>query len=126
MPPKTARPAVAAAGRGGTVVGQTTSASYHAARSVASDDAIVVIRPAQLDEIRDRLDLLVELTSDWRAAPALLTARELAQSLRCSVVTVGRQVAEGMPCLMLGSERRYELQSVIAWLRTRKEAARAR
>lgn len=52
--------------------------------------------------------------------PALLNSDELARQLSCSTVHVRKLTAEGMPHLLLGDAKRYELERVLDWLRGAK------
>lgn len=47
----------------------------------------------------------------------LLKRSELAKSLSCSIRTIDNLQAQGMPCVRLGSSRRFIFTEVISWLR---------
>lgn len=51
--------------------------------------------------------------------PTLLDRKGLARALVCSVATVDRMVREGMPHVLLGDSRRFDLPVVKGWLATR-------
>jgi hypothetical protein len=48
---------------------------------------------------------------------ALLRRKALAAKLDCSLRTIDNLQAEGMPCVFIGSSRRFILSEVIAWLK---------
>ena len=47
----------------------------------------------------------------------ILTRKELASRLRCSLRKIDHLQAQGLPVLRLGRSRRFILPEVIAWLR---------
>jgi excisionase family DNA binding protein len=49
----------------------------------------------------------------------ILTRRELAQRVKCSVRHLDALIAMGMPCIMLGRSRRFIFTEVLAWLKRR-------
>ncbi len=61
-----------------------------------------------LEEMRDA-------TPPPQKAP-LLSKSQIAQALGVSVATVDREVAEGMPCVIVGASRRFDFDAVRAWL----------
>jgi hypothetical protein len=71
------------------------------------------------------VELLLEATAPREAplsrAPVLLDRSELAQSLGCSVATVDRLSRDGAPCVWLVESRRFELATVLEWLRARSK-----
>jgi len=58
-------------------------------------------------------------------APALLTATELCEQLRCSRATLHRLQLQGLPRLMLLDSPRYSTADVLAWLERRSAAGSA-
>lgn len=76
-----------------------------------------VLRAAVRDVVRAELEGL----ADREAAPlpALLDSAGLARELSCSVVHVRALVKRGLPHVMVGDARRFELPQVLAWLRAR-------
>jgi hypothetical protein len=67
-------------------------------------------------------EALVEHDAGATAAPVLLDREGLAAALGCSVATVSRLRAEGMPVTHLLDSPRYELERVLVWLRARNAA----
>jgi len=53
------------------------------------------------------------------SAIEILTRKELASQLKCSLRHVDNLQTQGMPVLRLGRSRRFILLDVIAWLRRR-------
>jgi phage terminase Nu1 subunit (DNA packaging protein) len=49
----------------------------------------------------------------------MLTKRELAEFFAVSTKTIERQVAAGMPSLVVGGQRRFDLSKATAWLEAR-------
>lgn len=47
----------------------------------------------------------------------ILTRRELANSLKCSLRHLDKIQQGGCPCLFLGRTRRFILSEVVAWLK---------
>ncbi len=65
----------------------------------------------------------LETVLERNLGPALHDRQSLAQQLRCGVDTVDKLRREGMPELRVGDAPRFELEIVLAWLRTRGQAA---
>lgn len=57
--------------------------------------------------------------SETRPAIEILTRKELASQLKCSLRHIDNLQTQGMPVLRLGRSRRFILTEVIAWLRRR-------
>lgn len=57
--------------------------------------------------------------SESHSAIEILTRKELASHLKCSLRHVDNLQTQGMPVLRLGRSRRFILSDVIAWLRRR-------
>jgi len=51
----------------------------------------------------------------------LLTERELAEALRCSVAAIRAWRSEGLPARKLGRLVRFELSTVLAWFERRQQ-----
>ena len=63
--------------------------------------------------------MLAELVAE--PLPALLDRGRLARELCCAPATVDRMVKEGLPFVRVGSDRRFDLHAVKAWLKRTTE-----
>jgi excisionase family DNA binding protein len=87
------------------------------------DDARLVVT-LTLGELRSALqDAITEAVAELAptAGPVLLTGAQLAQTLGVSRATVHRLRVSGCPSIKLGDTFRFELEAVLAWLRTRED-----
>lgn|GEM_PF-2470374 len=50
----------------------------------------------------------------------LLKRKGLAETLNCSLRTIDNLQAAGMPCVFIGTSRRFIAEEVIAWLKRKK------
>lgn len=82
-----------------------TEAATMLARMIAAETASIV---------------LAELRSEANAPPSAshphVSKQKAAQAFDVSPATIDREVAEGMPCIVVGSSRRFDLDAVRAWL----------
>lgn len=86
---------------------------------------LVVTSP---EELREMVRTAVAEALEGRVGPlarrprdaGLLTRAELAEALKCSVSSVDRCVARGMPAVQLLGDRRYRLDAVVAWLEAQR------
>ena len=74
----------------------------------------IAVRVAEI--LSERLAKLVPERSE---APALLDRRGLARALDCSVDSIDKLRAQGMPEIKLVDAPRFQLSAVIEWLRSR-------
>lgn len=77
--------------------------------------AIRLALRAELDSLRDEL---VEALTE-RQVPQLLDGAALAQALDVSAPIIKRLIDEGMPHVVVGTVRRFDLAKVTSWLETR-------
>jgi hypothetical protein len=74
------------------------------------------------DELREEIAAAVgaiKPAAPANDAPTLLDRTQLAKALGCSLPTVDRLRRQGAPQFLLGDAPRFELDAVLAWLRTR-------
>ena len=81
----------------------------------------LTLPPELAAELEQRIrTAVVEALDSQTRHPVLLTIDELGHALGCSRATVNRLRGEGLPTLSLGGESpRFELETVLAWLRAR-------
>lgn len=56
-----------------------------------------------------------------QARPSLLSRQELAQELGCGVDLIDKMRKRGMPTVMLCDSPRFELDAVLAWMKSRRK-----
>lgn len=99
------------------------TAAVSAPAHAPSPSIVDVLRAVMGDVVRDAVrEALAGAAPAAPAAPALLTRAQLAAALGVCQRSVSLLVAEGMPCLLVGEARRFELGRVLAWLETRDAA----
>lgn len=81
---------------------------------LAPEDLVALIRKEILPE-------LVALAMDRPDPTALVDRRGLARELSCSLATIDRLTARGMPSIKVVDARRYSVTEVLSWLRSRVE-----
>ena len=67
-------------------------------------------------QIPSKAEDAVDATKKAHSA-TLLRRAELAVELGCSLRTIDKLQADGVPCLYIGRSRRFILSEVIAWLK---------
>lgn len=80
--------------------------------------ALVVLPAEALSDLVTRAVALA-LENEARPTFGLHDRASIAQALNTSTATVDRLVRQGMPHLLVGEARRFELPTVLEWLRTR-------
>lgn len=96
--------------------------------SIQSTDArnvrVIVLTEADLDARleaaaeRGAARAIARMQSDV-CTTGLLSARELAKTIGCSATQVQKLTAAGMPVVMVGTRRRYDVQTCRDWLASR-------
>jgi hypothetical protein len=89
--------------------------------------ATISLPPAALDALVDRIVTAVAAAVESQARPCRLLddARVCAELLGCSTQTLRvRLLPLGIPYLLIGDQRRWDADQVIAWLRSRQLQAR--
>jgi len=90
---------------------------------MSSHPEVVVLSPAELIQIiRD--EIVPELLAASEAShpsPALLSRHHLARELGVSVSTVDRLRSQGMPSVAVIDSRRFHLNDVLEWIKSREE-----
>ena len=87
---------------------------------------------AEAVRARRRVDLLIARVDQTRTAAAeplatpLLSRAQLGRALATSVATIDRDTRVGMPCVLVGDRRRYDLAEVRGWLASHPKGARRR
>ena len=81
---------------------------------------VVVVDAAELAVlVRDAVRGALE--AQRADAPAVLDRAGLARALGCSLASVDRLLREGCPCVRLGSDPRFVVANVVAWLQAREQ-----
>lgn len=68
---------------------------------------------------RALIEALAEVQAAEPPGRRLHDAREVGVAIGCSSATVNRLVREDMPYVLVGDTRKFDLDEVLAWLKTR-------
>jgi hypothetical protein len=76
------------------------------------------------EELRDLVrEAVAEAMAGTTGGTRLLTKTDLARELACSVATVDRMTADGMPHVVVGRTRRFDIDACRAWCASRSPKA---
>lgn len=85
---------------------------------------VVVVSPDELRAlVREQVEAALATQREADAAPLLLDRRQMARALSVGVDTLDRLRREGCPEITVGDMPRFDIASVIAWLRDRERGA---
>lgn len=85
--------------------------------------ALVMLEAAELETLVQ--GAVARALAEHAGAPALLDRTGLARALSCSPSTVDTLRKRGLPTVFVGESPRFELSSVIAWLKIDDELDRS-
>ncbi len=88
--------------------------------SVNTDELVQAIA----DAVLKRLEPIFSNTANG-AAQQVKSRRDMAEHIGCSESTLDRMRADGMPSLMVGNNRVFVVEEVLAWMREQTPRAEA-
>lgn len=94
--------------------------------SAQAPSALALLTPEQIRALVSEAVATALAEHQPVASPRLLDRQALAETLGCSLPTLDKLRAEGMPELRLGDAPRFERQAVLEWLRTRSQQQKGR
>lgn len=89
--------------------------------SAQAPSALALLTPEQIRALVSEAVATALAERQPVASPCLLARQALAEMLGCSLPTVDKLRAEGLPELRVGDAPRFEREAVLGWLRARDQ-----